>query len=186
MNNDQYHVVCARRQAFDGLVWQVPSLAIAGQSFLLATALNAETSAFLAMVLSALASIVGCASFQLMHKHRQLEKEDSERLVRFEKKNSAKGYSRIHGGIGVDGMERNRLTSLSSFKIWSFMLILFVVAGVFSFSLAWRRVDAGGAHSVSTAPHSLRCMTQEQTNSCPKSREAIKTPIRIDRDPGHE
>lgn len=134
MNEQQYQVICARRQAYDSLVWQVPSLAIAGQSFLLATALNPETRPWLAVGLSVLASIVGLASYQLMQKHRQFELEDSERLVRFETdpKNANKGYTQVHGGIGLDGIKRGKISSFKSFGIWSVMLLLFAFASIAS------------------------------------------------------
>lgn len=142
MNEEQYKVVCARRQGFDALVWQVPSLAIAAQSFLLTTVVDPDTSSGIALGLALLSVTLGFGAYQLMRKHRQLELEDSERLVRFETspENLAKGYEQIHGGIGLEGIRRDTITSWSSVKIWSGILLLFVVAGIIASGFAFDKV----------------------------------------------
>ena len=128
MHDDQYSVLCTRRQAFDNMVWQVPSLAIAAQSFLLSTAFDSKTEAFNSLLLSTFALVIGLAALQLMHKHRQLEIEDAELLKAFEEDHLEEGYVVIHGKRdGVPGIERGWLVKLSSFRIWSIVLLCLVL-----------------------------------------------------------
>ena len=148
MNDKQYEVVAARRLAADGLVWQAPSLAIAAQSFLLSAAHNPDADTHSAFLLSILSILVGLASYQLMQKHRQLEVEDAQRLKKFEAQRIGEGFSVVHGKIdGVDGAPpRSWLVKLSSFNVWSWILVLFIGFGFYS---AWL---SSGAEAVDPMP----------------------------------
>lgn len=128
MNVEQYGIICSRRQSINDKVWEVPSLATAAQAFLLASALSVQTPDFRSLALSVFSLIVGAASYQLMAKHRQLEVEDSERLAEFERQHAAEGYEILHGkNTGVPGIERSFVTKVSSYKVWSLVLMGFVL-----------------------------------------------------------
>jgi hypothetical protein len=65
MHEQQYPIIAARRQGYDALLWQTPTLAVAAQGFLLAAALNKETLAILSLILLVAALLVGFAALQL-------------------------------------------------------------------------------------------------------------------------
>jgi hypothetical protein len=128
MHPDQYGIICSRRQSMDDKVWQVPSLAIAAQAFLLAGALGVETTNWRSLALSFLSLIVGAASCQLMAKTRQMEVEDAERLADFERQHAAEGYEVLHAkSDGHPAVPRNFLTRAKSYKIWFGILVIFAV-----------------------------------------------------------
>jgi hypothetical protein len=139
MHRDQYEVIAARRQAYDSLLWQSPTLAVAAQGFLLGIALNAEHRLFAGFVcLAALA--VGAASIQFFVKLRKLEKRDSELLAGHEAANAE--LERLHGrppnstATAGDGAGRRLLAWLenqSSFRWWLAILSAIAVVDVAAF-----------------------------------------------------
>ncbi len=136
MNETQYKIVCERRNQQDGFIWQTPSLTIAAQAFLLAAAFNPQVEGVASLVLSGFSFIVGFASIQLMAKHRNLEMADSELLARFEHEHKGEGFEVIHGRRPpVEGVSRNWLVGISSFRLWISVLGGFCIVaayGVFS------------------------------------------------------
>ena len=133
MNSEQYGIICSRRQSINDKVWEVPSLATAAQAFLLASALGTETPDFRSLALSVFSLVVGAASYQLMAKHRQLEVEDSERLAEFERQHADQGYEVLHGkNTGMPGVKRSFVTKVSSYKVWSLVLLGFVLLAAYA------------------------------------------------------
>lgn len=133
MTEQQYLMVCQRRQGFDAFVWQTPPLAIAAQAFLLAASFSKEVPAFVAFTLAVFSGFLGLASAQLLIKHRQCELEDSVRLRTFEEANKHKGYAILHGlREPVEGVPRSWVVRLSAFRIWKFTLLGFVGLAVFA------------------------------------------------------
>jgi hypothetical protein len=82
---EQYAVVANRRQQWDILLWQMPTMALTGEAFLLTIALAGSTSQAGRIVASALAMIVALAALQLA---------DAAWLSEHER---AHGASEIHG-----------------------------------------------------------------------------------------
>jgi hypothetical protein len=72
-----YSVIAQRRTAFDTLIWQVPSLGLAAQAFLLTIAFGAGTSDVARCIAGALSSVVALVAIQTMLKHRLNEITDS-------------------------------------------------------------------------------------------------------------
>ncbi|HYD12831.1 MAG TPA: hypothetical protein VEC11_08280 [Allosphingosinicella sp.] len=127
MTEEQYLMLCQRRQGFDSFVWQTPPLAIAAQAFLLTASFDHDTTRWVAVLLAIFSGLLGAASVQLLMKHRLCEIEDSERLRVFEEANAAKGYAVLHGPRGpVAGVPRNWIVRRSSFRVWTGTLLGFV------------------------------------------------------------
>lgn len=136
MNETQYKILCERRNQQDNLIWQTPSLAVAALAFLMATALNPQTDAVASLVLSVFSFVVGLAAIQLMAKHRYLEMADSELLAKFECEHQGEGFAILHGRRPpVEGIARNWLVRIRSFRLWIFVLAGFcAVASYGAFS----------------------------------------------------
>ncbi|MEA3018273.1 MAG: hypothetical protein QOI38_2995 [Sphingomonadales bacterium] len=140
MNEQQYLMLCARRQGSDAFVWQTPPLAIAAQAFLLIASLDDQTKPGIAVVLAVFSGLLGMASVQLMMKHRHREIEDSELLLQFERAHEQDGYAVLHGRRGpVDGVPRNWLVRQSSFRVWSATLAGFVGLALYAAIVALTR-----------------------------------------------
>ncbi len=137
MNKEQYILVCARRQAFDNLIWQTPPLAMAAQAFLLAAALDPDYSRWNALALSGFSLIVGIASIHLMIKHRHHEREDCKLLLNFERANAADGYDIVHGRR--ENANANIFAKVSAFRVWLVVLSGFcLLASYAAFSATQR------------------------------------------------
>jgi hypothetical protein len=91
---DQYSVVANRRQQWDVLLWQMPTMALTGEAFLLTIALAGSTSQAGRILASALAMIVALAALHSLSAHRLSELTDAAWLLEHEK---AHGASQIHG-----------------------------------------------------------------------------------------
>ena len=91
---EQYAVVANRRQQWDILLWQMPTMALTGEAFLLTIALAGSTSQAGRIVASALAMIVALAALHSLSAHRLSELADAAWLSEHER---AHGASEIHG-----------------------------------------------------------------------------------------
>jgi len=69
---EQYAIVAARRQQWDILLWQMPTMALTGEAFLLTIALAGSTSQTGRIVASALALVVAVAALHSLSAHRLL------------------------------------------------------------------------------------------------------------------
>jgi hypothetical protein len=72
-----YSVIAARRTAFDTLMWQVPTLGLAAQAFLLTIAYGSNSSQLGRCISGSLAAVVALVAIQTMLKHRANEKTDN-------------------------------------------------------------------------------------------------------------
>ncbi|MGH9020286.1 MAG: hypothetical protein ACRDV0_04630 [Acidimicrobiales bacterium] len=115
---EQYAIVANRRQQWDALLWQVPTMALTGEAFLFTISLGAATSQAGRIVASTLALIVAVASLHSLASHRVSELTDSGWLHEHEQE---RGASEIHG---LPWRERRRrvvadqLTSASLTDRW--------------------------------------------------------------------
>jgi hypothetical protein len=91
---EQYAVVANRRQQWDVLLWQMPTMALTGEAFLLTIALAGSTSPSGRIVASSLAMIVALAALHSLSAHRLSELTEAAWLLEHEK---AHGASEIHG-----------------------------------------------------------------------------------------
>ncbi|MGO9983570.1 MAG: hypothetical protein ACLPIX_05090 [Rhodomicrobium sp.] len=143
MNDEQYKLVCARRNTTNQILWQVPTLASAGQGFLLATAFNPSVAQAISGVAAVFSLVLGLAALQLMAKHRYFEMRDSESLFCFEKANIDKGYSVLHGPTQpMDGIKSNWFVRISSFRLWIVILSGFCLLALFAIYRVIARVNA--------------------------------------------
>jgi hypothetical protein len=135
-----YQAVAARRMQWDALLWQVPSLGLAAQAFLLTIALGSDTSRTSRVLASCLAVVAALLSLHLLIRHRQTEVTDAHWLA---------AYEQQHFGITAHGPEwRNRrnatvipdylgaLARIPAFPVWQAALSLFGVVGLIAFGLA--------------------------------------------------
>jgi hypothetical protein len=141
-----YQIVAARRMQWDALPWQVPSLGLAAQAFLLSIALGSSVSRTSRLLAAGLAVVTAFLSLHLFIRQRQAEITDAEWLEKYETKHfgtSAHGLQwrdsrqavRIPGPLGF-------LARLTGFPIWQCALALFGLVDLTAFVLA----IFGGSH----------------------------------------
>ena len=133
-----YPVIAARRTAFDTLMWQVPTLGLAAQAFLLTIAYGSGSSQVARCVCGVLASVVAVVAIQTMLKHRANEKTDNLILERMERRAgiALRPGSRPHDhpiaraeAVGND-LVANRFTRGRSARLWIASLVCFGLGGV--------------------------------------------------------
>jgi hypothetical protein len=133
-----YTVIASRRTAFDTLMWQVPTLGLAAQAFLLTIAYGPDSSQIARCVSGFLAAVVAMVATQTMLKHRVNEKTDNLILKELE---VVAGISIGSGTTPHDapavraramenGLIENRLTQSRSARLWVTSLLCFGVAGI--------------------------------------------------------
>ena len=126
MHEDQYPIVCTRRQGFDAQLWRTPPLAVAAQAFLLAAALNSEIHPGLSLVLHLAAFFVGLAALHLFIKLRHFEVSDAELLASFER--SHEGFAVLHGKRNPSSEQSySWALRLSAYNIWFWVLVVLVL-----------------------------------------------------------
>lgn len=122
----QYHVVAARRDAFNSLLWQTPVLSLTAQAFLFTIALDPNPKVFARIIAAALALIIAAASVQLLRKHRFYEVRDAEWLTQFEHSHAWKGMLPISERHAPTGWPERWPSSL----VWQWTLTLFGLAAL--------------------------------------------------------
>lgn len=139
-----YTVIAARRTAFDTLMWQVPTLGLAAQAFLLTIAFGTSSSQIARCISGGLAAVVAAVAIQTMLKHRANEKTDNLILKELEiaagisiasKANPHDAPAVRAKAIGNDLIE-NRLTRGRSARLWVTSLLCFGAAGVTALALS--------------------------------------------------
>ena len=139
-----YSTLAARRTAFDTLMWQVPTLGLAAQAFLLTIAYGPNTSPVARCVSGALAAVVATVAIQTMLKHRANEKTDNLILKQMEVSAgiSIGDDANPHDAPAVraraieNDLIENRLTQGRSARLWVTSLLCFGAAGVTALGLA--------------------------------------------------
>jgi hypothetical protein len=91
---EQYSIVANRRQQWDTLLWQMPTMALTGEAFLFTISLGGATSQTGRVVASLLALVVAVASLHSLSAHRLSELTDSHWLAEHE---IDRGASIVHG-----------------------------------------------------------------------------------------
>lgn len=91
---EQYAVVANRRQQWDTLLWQMPTMALTGEAFLFTISLGGSTSQTGRIVASLLALVVAVSSLHSLSAHRLSELADSHWLHEYEIR---RGAAEVHG-----------------------------------------------------------------------------------------
>jgi len=91
---EQYAIVASRRQQWDTLLWQMPTMALTGEAFLFTISLGGATSEAGRIVSSLLALVVALASLHSLSAHRLSELADSHWLHEYELR---RGAAEVHG-----------------------------------------------------------------------------------------
>lgn len=91
---EQYAIVASRRQQWDTLLWQMPTMALTGEAFLFTISLGGSTSQVGRIVASVLALVVAVASLHSLSAHRLSELTDSRWLHEHEIEH---GAAEVHG-----------------------------------------------------------------------------------------
>ena len=130
-----YQVVAGRRQAIDTMMWQVPSLSLTAQAFLLTISLGSDSSRLARLVAAFLGSIAMGMCLQLMAKYRHLEVVDSRIAESLEQRLSGSfAQAQIHSSPNrrakALGMVPNWFVALSSYRLWMSGLLLFLAANL--------------------------------------------------------
>lgn len=135
-----YQAVVARRMQWDALLWQVPSLSLAAQAFLLTIALGPSTSRMSRLLAAGLAIVAALLSLHLLIRHRQAEVTDAHWLAAYEKEHFGRV---VHGPEWRD--RRNAtvipgslggLARMPAFPVWQGALSLFGAVALVAFVLA--------------------------------------------------
>ena len=122
---EQYSIVANRRQQWDTLLWQMPTMALTGEAFLFTISLGGSTSPTGRIVASALALIVAVAALHSLSAHRLSELTDSRWLHDHEIKS---GATELHGLSW-----RDRRTEMANEQLHSTQLTDRLVARTFRF-----------------------------------------------------
>jgi hypothetical protein len=112
---EQYAVVANRRQQWDILLWQMPTMALTGEAFLLTIALAGSTSQAGRIVASALAMIVALAALHSLSAHRLSELADAAWLSEHE---------RAHGASEITDRLVARTYHFRSIVVWFWTMVL--------------------------------------------------------------
>ena len=91
---EQYSIVANRRQQWDTLLWQMPTMALTGEAFLFTISLGGSTSQTGRIVSSVLALVVAVAALHSLSAHRISELTDARWLHEHE---TDHGASVVHG-----------------------------------------------------------------------------------------
>lgn len=118
MHEQQYPIIAARRQVYDSLLWQVPTIGMAAQGFLVSAAVDTNLSPHLALTLWVLASLVGIAVLHLFRRFRIREQKDSEMLRKYEETRTEDGFAIAHGA---------RRSWFSAYNVWFAVHLIFWV-----------------------------------------------------------
>ena len=146
---EQYAIVASRRQQWDTLLWQMPTMVLTGEAFLFTISLGAQTAQRGRIVAATLSLLVALASLHSLASHRLSELADSAWLHEYELEH---GVRELHG-LSWRARRKNivtsqrgsssitdRLVSLTgttrSIVVWFWTMALIAVAALTTLALA--------------------------------------------------
>ena len=91
---EQYAIVASRRQQWDTLLWQMPTMVLTGEAFLFTISLGAQTAQTGRIVAATLSLLVALASLHSLASHRLSELADSAWLHEYELAHGVRGLAR--------------------------------------------------------------------------------------------
>jgi hypothetical protein len=131
LHKEQYQIIASRRQTYDTMLWQTPTLAILAQAFLLTIALNSTANTLAKIIVSLFALFVGLAALHLLYTLRYFEKYDVQLLRIFEE--SEVGYAVVHGDrTPLPDVPEGWLWGIKSFCLWKAILVGFLLLDAFA------------------------------------------------------
>lgn len=146
---EQYAIVANRRQQWDTLLWQMPTMVLTGEAFLFTISLGAQIATTGRIIAATLSLLVALASLHSLASHRLSELADSAWLHEYE---LAHGAPELHGlswrgrRLGVVAAQRrspsvtDRLISFSgamrSIVVWFWTMVFIAAAAVVTLVLA--------------------------------------------------
>jgi hypothetical protein len=151
---EQYAIVASRRQQWDTLLWQMPTMVLTGEAFLFTISLGAQTSQTGRIIAATLSLLVALSSTHSLASHRLSELADSAWLHEYE---LAHGVPELHGlswrsrRMGIVAAQResasftDRLVShtgtMRSIVVWFWTMTLITGAAITTLVLAigWPR-----------------------------------------------
>ncbi|WP_311208458.1 MULTISPECIES: hypothetical protein [unclassified Aeromicrobium] len=129
-----YDVLLQRSLAEHAQMWQMPALALAAQSFLLATAFDPDTKRWVAVLVAVLGVLVAAMSMQLMAARRFNFSLDRQKMTQLE---VDLGLLRIAERGWVDGAGQDDSSPRSSvwrrastYLVWQAGLLTFLVVDI--------------------------------------------------------
>ena len=152
---EQYAIVANRRQQWDTLLWQMPTMVLTGEAFLFTISLGAQIAPTGRVIAASLSLIVALASLHSLASHRLSELADSAWLHDYE---LAHGAPELHGLPWRDRRSRviaaqlqsrsvtDRLISYSgvlrSIVVWFWTMTLIAVGAAVTLvlSVGWPQV----------------------------------------------
>lgn len=114
INSEQYQVLSERRNHYDTLLWQVPTIGIAAQGLLVSSAIELIEKFRTSSLFLFLSFIVGFCVILGFRNLRFHEVEDSKLLTKYEQSRAIDGFVVFHGRRGP---------SPSAYYVWLFLLL---------------------------------------------------------------
>jgi len=146
---EQYAIVASRRQQWDTLLWQMPTMVLTGEAFLFTISLGAQTSQTGRIVAAMLSLLVALASLHSLASHRLSELADSAWLHEYELAHDAPalhGLSWRHRRQNIIESQRrsssvtdrmiSRTGTTRSIVVWFWTMALITLAAVTTLVLA--------------------------------------------------
>ncbi len=146
---EQYAIVASRRQQWDVLLWQMPTMVLTGEAFFFTISLGAQTSQWARVIAALLSLLVAMASLHSLASHRLSELADSAWLHEYE----VAHHAPVLHGVSWRGRRQqivlrqresdsvtDRLVSVTgtvrSIVIWFWTMVLIAVAASVTLVLA--------------------------------------------------
>ncbi|MDH2902424.1 MAG: hypothetical protein PXZ08_00530 [Actinomycetota bacterium] len=146
---EQYAIVASRRQQWDTLLWQMPTMVLTGEAFLFTISLGAQTSRTGRIIAATLSLLVALASLHSLASHRMSELADSAWLHEYELAHEAPVLHGLSWRVrrqNIIAAQRgsssvtDRLVSLTgtvrSIVVWFWTMALITVAAAITLVLA--------------------------------------------------
>jgi len=157
MNEQQYALISARRQAYDTMMWQTPVLGLTAQSFLFTIGLGPYTTELARSIAALLALVTALCSLQLMAKHRHHELRDRMLLEAFES-DASNSYAPLSSK--PDNSTAPAFIRLSSFNVWRAALIIFAIASFVILLCSTLRPELLSATPSRQGPETIQRLTK--------------------------
>lgn len=154
---EQYAIVASRRQQWDTLLWQMPTMVLTGEAFLFTISLGAQTSQTGRIVAATLSLLVALASLHSLASHRLSELADSAWLHEYELSHEAPALHGLswrerrqiiitaqRGSSSVTDRLISYTGTLRSIVVWFWTMVLITVASAvtLAMSIGWPHVLA--------------------------------------------
>ena len=151
---EQYAIVANRRQQWDTLLWQMPTMVLTGEAFLFTISLGAQTTQTGRIIAATLSLLVAVASLHSLASHRLSELTDSAWLHEFELTHEVPALHGLswrgrrqsivasqRGSSSATDRLISRTGTMRSIVVWFWTMSLITVAAVITLALAigWPR-----------------------------------------------